>query len=323
MDLYLTSHDLSLHRSGESILVRHDGKTIFETEQKHVQTIQIFANVSVSAALIQTLLREGIELAYFNRQGELIGQLTPPHSRNIHLRYMQFRRSEEPEFRLNLAREMIRQKMAGCLYLLDRLARNHRRGTLTETEELLALREKAGQATAIEQLMGIEGTFARRYFGILGSFFKSEGLFAGRSKRPPRDPANAVLSFLYTLVTNRLLWRLDGAGLDPYLGFLHGIAYGRASLACDLVEGLRALFCDRLALRWFNRRMLTPADFEGIADGVYLKRDSLKRFLAFYDGALREDMDLGTGRMSLDDCMASLLDWLKQCIESGVVQEFS
>ncbi len=161
---------------------------------------------------------------------------------------------------------------------------------------------------------GLEGSFARKYYECFGQLFKESGLFNGRSKRPPKDEANSVLSLLYVLVTNRFMSYLDGIGFDPYIGFLHSMEYGRASLACDMVEPVRAIFCDRLVLKLFNLKMFGRDDFQKEEDGGFLlKPDSSKKFYQIFGEELKKEKNFGIIKGSFKDLKVYLAEWMKKC----------
>lgn len=175
---------------------------------------------------------------------------------------------------------------------IQRLAANREASATPEqtdvTNSLQALIQKADEAPELDTLRGVEGYAAALYFKRLATFFPAAFPFTGRSRRPPRDAANALLSFAYTIVLSEVDAALRAAGFDPCLGFLHEISYGRPSLALDLLEPLRAPLCDLLVLRIFNHELLKPADFELNPEdgGTYLTRDGRKTFFIEYERSM-------------------------------------
>jgi len=144
--------------------------------------------------------------------------------------------------------------------------------------------QRAEEASSLEQLLGVEGIAAARYFRSLAAMVPSHAGFSGRNRRPPRDPMNALLSFGYVLVGNELQSLLDGMGFDPYLGFYHQVDYGRPSLALDLLEEFRAPLVDRFSANLLNLGILATEDFAGTPEkGVLLRHESLKRFFPAYE----------------------------------------
>lgn len=157
----------------------------------------------------------------------------------------------------------------------------------TAISYLESLKQRAKTATAQDKLLGIEGEAARRYFQAFGMAFNGPITFSGRVRRPPTDPANALLSFGYTLLTNLMVSLLEARGFDPYFGALHSVRSGRPSLALDMIEELRHPVVDRFVLRICNRRELLDTDFEDKGDkGLRLTKDGLRRFLHKWESYL-------------------------------------
>lgn len=148
--------------------------------------------------------------------------------------------------------------------------------------------DKLDQNQTVNSLMGAEGIATATYFRCFGQMFRKELIFTERTRRPPKDPVNAILSLGYTLITNEILGLVIAHGLDPYIGFLHGVVYGRPSLALDLVEEFRQPIIDRLTLHLFNHKILTSEDFQpGEQNGIYLTNEGLKKYFQFYEQRLR------------------------------------
>jgi len=250
-----------------------------------LDAVLVFGNVQVTAQALAALLDQGIELALLSRSGRLRGQLTPPKARNIPLRLRQYELGHDEGFCLTLAREVVAAKVASSAAVLRRFRRNHPEALWAEAIEEVA-RSLAGveAAAGAEALRGAEGIAAARYFRALGRLPPPDLAFEGRSRRPPRDPANALLSFGYVLVGNELASLLDGMGFDPYLGFYHRPDYGRPSLALDLLEEFRAALVDRLSLGLLNLKVLARDDFTTTAEGgVLLGREGMRRYFPAYE----------------------------------------
>jgi CRISPR-associated protein Cas1 len=197
----------------------------------------------------------------------------------------QYEAAHDEPLRLALAREVVRAKIANSAAVLRRFRRNHPEALAPEAIEEIE-RSLAGveAAAGAESLRGVEGIAAARYFRALGALVPPELAFQGRSRRPPRDPVNALLSFGYVLVGNELQSLLDGMGFDPYLGFYHRLDYGRPSLALDLLEEFRAALVDRWSVGLLNLKTLTPADFTATAEGgVLLGREGMRRYFPAYE----------------------------------------
>jgi CRISPR-associated protein Cas1 len=249
---------------------------------------------------VHELMEHGIELAILTRTGRLVGQLTSPSTKNIELRLRQFRRYDDPQFRLEYAKSLVTAKIANSRNLLQSYAGNHPEEAPSEAMTALnRLQAEPQSAENLDSLRGIEGTAARIYFAALGKMIRTDLPFDGRHKRPPTDPVNALLSLGYTMLFNEISSLLDGLGFDPYLGYFHVADYGRASLAADLMEPFRAPVVDHFTLNLLNLGMFKIDDFKENPHGeaVYLQREALQRYFDEYEKFLnREFVHPGLGR---------------------------
>jgi CRISP-associated protein Cas1 len=318
-DLFITEQGCSIHKSGESLLLKKEGKQFFEIELKNVDTIQIFGSVQFSTQVAQDMMKRGIEFALYTMNGELLGQLTPPHLKNVELRFRQYELYKNESFCLDFSKEIIRKKFLFSIAILEKALRNRN----LSTEPLLALKkleEQLDDVHSIKSLLGVEGSFATTYFSLYSGLFSDPNVFQGRSKRPPKDAGNAVLSFLYVLMTNRIASYMDGIGFDPHIGFLHKMEYGRVSLGCDLVELVRSSFCDRVCLKLFNLGILSISDFEKEDDGgTLLNAVAKKKFFKVYGEESLAFLNYGFIRGTFKDFLIEVSGWLKKIILSGSV----
>jgi CRISPR-associated protein Cas1 len=218
-------------------------------------------------------------------KGRLRGQLTPAKAKNVVLRMKQYELAVAQERCLDLAREVVAAKIRNSGGLLRRYRINHPETVpLEPIQELELQAERVSTVASLDELRGVEGSAAARYFSALAGLVPPEIGFTGRNRRPPRDPMNALLSFGYVLVGNELQSLLDGMGFDPYIGFFHQLDYGRPSLALDLLEELRAPLIDRFSLGLLKLRQLTPGDFQQTPEkGCLLDREALRKYFAAYE----------------------------------------
>ena len=238
MEIYITEQGAVLSKTGDSLLIKKHRELVNEFELKNIESIQMFGTIHITTPLVKNLLRRGIELAYYRMTGELIGQLTPVFSKNIELRMKQHNGHRDTAFKTALIEKILDARVQTCIDLVEEFNKNRRQDDLApDLAQLRRYREihESLEEASVNQTMGIEGSFTRQYFQIYKKLLIESDLFQGRSRRPPKDPVNATLSFLYVLLTNKLASMLDGVGFDPYLGFYHGVHYGRVSLACDLL----------------------------------------------------------------------------------------
>jgi CRISPR-associated protein Cas1 len=287
-NVYLTEQGAVLHKVRGRLVVEKNGAVLLEVLTRKLDAVLVFGNVQVTTQALAEMLDQGIALALFSRSGKLRGQLTPPKARNIPLRMRQYELAHTEGPCLELAREVVRCKITNSAAVLRRFRRNHPEAIAPEAIDALDQSAAAAAgAPSPETLRGIEGAAAARYFDLFGALLPGDIGFAGRSRRPPRDPVNALLSFGYVLVGNELQSLLDGMGIDPYLGFFHGIDYGRPSLALDLLEEFRAALVDRWTATLLNLKVLGSGDFSATPEGgVLLGRAGMQRYLPAYEKEL-------------------------------------
>ncbi|MDR7588022.1 MAG: CRISPR-associated endonuclease Cas1 [Armatimonadota bacterium] len=286
--LYVVEQGAVVQKEGERLVVRKDGRSLANVPVFKVDSVVVFGGVQVSTQAMALLLARGVELAFMSMDGRLKGRLMPVESRNVLLRLQQYERYHDPAFRLELARAVVRGKLLNARALILRYQRNHPDAPLDEPlgalEDSLARIDSAGD---LDSLRGMEGRGTAAYFTAFARMVTGELRFSGRSRRPPGDPVNALLSLGYSLLTQEMFGAIAARGFDPYLGFFHDVRYGRPALALDLVEEFRAPVVDRMVLALVNRRVFGPADFEeGTEGGVFLTKDAFRRFLAAYEDRL-------------------------------------
>lgn len=293
-NLYVTEQNAILRKTGDRLVVEKDGEELLEVPCLKLDAVLLFGNVQFTTQAAVEMLDHGIELALLSHNGRLRGQLTPPKPKNLPLRLGQFDLSRDEGFCLAFCREVVRAKVENAAAVLRRFRRNHPDTVaMVEIEALDAAARSTAEAVSIDSLRGVEGTAAARYFPVLASVVPSAFRFERRSRRPPRDPYNALISFGYVLVGTELQSLLDGMGFDPHLGFYHQVDYGRPSLALDLLEEFRAPLVDRFAAKLLNVGVLSEGDFVSSPQGgVYLGREGMKRFFAAWEEELEGPVSL-------------------------------
>jgi CRISP-associated protein Cas1 len=269
--LYATTEGASLRKDGENLVAEVDGAERSRVPLHMLGAVVVFGGVFVSPPLIGALARAGITLVLLDRQGRFEARVEGPVSGNVLLRRAQYRASEQPD---DIVRSIVSAKIANQRVVLQRALRDYaeqmapdRRAAIEAAVERMEriLRRVAFANEGADVLRGAEGEAANGYFAVFGDLIRSpdpDVCFRGRSRRPPLDPVNALLSFLYTLLTHDCRSAAESVGLDSAVGFLHRDRPGRPSLALDLMEELRPVFVDRLALSLINRRQLRSGDFE-------------------------------------------------------------
>ena len=287
--IYVDEQGASIRKEGQAIVVSKDGALIGELPLSQLDRICIVGNVQISTPVFSFLLDNGIPVSFVSTGGRYRGELTPGGSKNVVLRLAQFRKSQDTEFCLALSTTIVTSKIRNFRELLLRHRRNHPQVPLEEEiDRLSALVKSCLSATDLDQLRGCEGAASRTYFGALGKMVRREFSFEKRSRRPPRDPVNSLLSLGYTLLCSDIVSALSASGFDPFLGFYHKPEYGRPSLAVDMMEEFRYLI-DGLALTLINKAMLAVTDFEEVeGGGCYLTKPARKMFYHRYESRIRE-----------------------------------
>jgi CRISPR-associated protein Cas1 len=314
--VYLTTAGSHVRRRGERLEVWQRDEKAGDVRLFDLERLVVLGPVQFSTQALNLLLDRGIDVSFLTARGRLRGSLVSAQSRNVYLRLAQFERWKEPAFRLAFSRNVVAAKITGQLRLVIRYQRNHPDRLETDAaDRLRQILDKVPAAGEVESLQGLEGAAAAAYYRQFASMLTTVG-FPGRKKRPSTDPANALLSLGYVMVGNELAALLEARGFDPALGFLHGLRYGRQSLALDLVEPFRQPVIDRLTLRLLNLRQLGPDDFEGGERGLLLKPDSLKTYLAHYEDHLRGESE-GAGSPSWRQRLIDQVDAVREMVMNG------
>lgn len=290
--VYVTLQGTVIGVSHERLEVRRDGKVEASYRLLDVSQVCVFGNATVSSQAVRELMRRDIPVLWFSYGGWFSGMAEGLPGKNVDLRMAQYRASADKQ--LGIARRMISGKIRNSRTLLRRNARG---GTGQALEQLKSLAVQALEAASPEQLLGIEGTAARLYFGAFPAMIGdtvtvdisgfSEN---GRTRRPPKDPINAVLSFCYSLLVKDLTVALYGNGFDPYLGVLHRPRFGRPALALDLAEEFRPLVAESVALQVFNNGEVGPRDFKIRAGGCMLESSGRKAVLRAHERRMDHDI---------------------------------
>lgn len=279
--LYVTTQGSYLSKDGETVLIRLGDDQKLRIPVHNLESIVCFGNVLCSPFLLGLCGDRGVHVSFLTESGRFMARVEGPVSGNVFLRREQYHRAQDPALSLEIARSIVIAKVANSRMVLKRALRDHPGNKsinrIGEAERTLAQHLKgARRAMSMDQLRGIEGAAGRDYFGSFNGLImqqKEHFAFDGRSRRPPLDRINALLSFLYTLVVHDVTSALEGVGLDPQVGFLHRDRPGRPSLSLDLMEELRPFVADRLALTLINRRQVQENDFVVKETGAVLLTD--------------------------------------------------
>ena len=262
--LYVTSENSYLALDGENLVVYDEKKELGRLPLHNLDGIVSFGYRGTSPALMGACAERNISLCYLTPQGKFLARVTGKVQGNVLLREQQYKSSKDDEISLTIAKNCIMGKVYNARWVLERAIRDHGMQIDVEGVKKASLHLKESlqyiqNAESKDQLRGYEGEAASIYFGVFNELIlqqKKEFNFQGRNKRPPKDNVNAMLSFVYTLLTNQITSALEVVGLDPYVGYLHTDRPGRVSLALDLIEELRSVYADRFVLSLINKKIV-------------------------------------------------------------------
>lgn len=283
--LFALSENAYLSLDGENVVVSQDRQETARFALHTLEGILCFSYAGASPALMGGCAERGISLAFFTPRGRFLARIAGETRGNVLLRQQQYRAADDPFASCRYARDFLLGKVYNARWVLERATRDHPQrvpvGRLKALSgQLAAALPRIQDAMTAEELRGIEGEAAQRYFDGFDSLILQQRetfAFSGRSRRPPLDPVNALLSFAYTLLARECAAALEGVGLDPYVGFLHRPRPGRTSLALDLMEELRPVCADRFVLSCINQKQLTAKHCQRQESGAVLLTDEGRR----------------------------------------------
>jgi CRISPR-associated protein Cas1 len=280
--LYVISQGATVGKNGERLSVRTSDGQSEAVRLIDISELSIFGQVQVTTAAIRALVDQGVPILHHTYGGWLVAVTTPLDQPNVHLRIEQYRVAGDDQRALWLARMFVSGKIRNQRTMLRR---NHRGRPTEALAELARLARAAEQATTMEELLGIEGAAAHWYFSLFGGMLKTRTPFdfTARTRRPPTDPVNAILSFLYSLLTKEAVRACAAVGFDPAVGFFHRLRPGRPSLALDLAEEFRPLVADSVALNLLNNGVLTEGDFLRRGPACVLRDQARRTVLDAYE----------------------------------------
>jgi CRISPR-associated protein Cas1 len=299
--LFVTTQGAYLSKDGECVLVRIDQSDKARIPIHTLGGIVCFGNVTVSPYLLGHCAENGVAVSFLTESGRFLARVQGPVSGNVLLRREQYRWADDPERSAHVARSVLMGKLVNSRNVLLRAVRDHGedgRGSCLRTAALRladCLRRLARPNLGLEEIRGIEGEAGSVYFGVFDALITSEReafRFRGRNRRPPLDPVNCLLSFLYTLLLHDIRGALECVGLDPAVGFLHRDRPGRPSLALDLLEEFRAVVADRLAVSLINLGQVKPDGFNRLESGAaVMEEDTRKEVIVAYQKRKQEEVE--------------------------------
>ena len=300
--LYVTTDGAYLSKDGTNVVVTADGAERGRVPIHMLGGVVCLGRVSLSPPLMGFCAEQGVTVSFLTENGRFLARVEGPVSGNVLLRRAQYRVADDHDLAAALVRSIVIGKTLNQRAVIRRALRDHGDG-LSEDESaaraevertLTDIARRAGRPQDVDALRGLEGEAARRYFAVFDGLIRGDRdvfRFAGRSRRPPLDPVNALLSFLYTLLVHDCRAALETVGLDPAVGFLHRDRPGRPGLALDLMEEFRPVLADRVALSLINRRQVSRSDFRTLDNGAVLLTDeSRKTVLVAYQERKKDEL---------------------------------
>jgi CRISPR-associated protein Cas1 len=301
--LFVTTQGAYLARRGLTLIVRSEGKTLAQFPLHNLDGVVCFGRVSCSPMCLAACAENGVTVSFLSLHGRFFASVQGPVAGNVLLRRKQYRAADDPTIALNVSRNIVAAKVANARTVLLRAARDaseadsaRREVLLAQARDLAALLIEVPGASDLNKIRGLEGEAAGRYFQAFDALQSipptPEGFaFTRRTRQPPLDRINALLSFLYTLLLHDLRSACEAAGLDPAVGYLHADRPGKPSLALDLMEEFRPVLADRLAFSLINRRQIYPEGFRVLeGDGVVMEDATRKTVLNAWQQRKRDTL---------------------------------
>lgn len=297
--LYVSTQGSYLHREGETVVVEREQKKVLQLPIHAIGGIICFGNVLCSPFLLGLCAERDVSVSFLTENGRFLASVRGPVSGNVLLRRRQYRMADDPEATRAIASNVVSGKLANCRIVMNRTIRDH--GDKIDSESLRAgsaaidrIMNQAQKAVDVDALRGFEGLAAAEYFGVFNHLIVDQRdafIFKDRSRRPPLDEVNALLSFVYTLLAHDVRSAIETVGLDPAVGFLHRDRPGRPGLALDLMEEFRPAIADRLVLSLINRRQVGLGGFAKAANGaVVMDVDTRKTVLTEYQNRKQDEV---------------------------------
>ena len=283
--LYVTTQDTYLRKEGETVVVEKEKQVLLRLPIHTLRGIVTFGNVMTSPFLLNLCAERGVCVSFMSESGRFLACVTGPVSGNVLLRLAQVRAYEDKEKKGEIARSFVIGKLLNARNIILRRIRDHGASDVLRDaaeKHVDVVRRVRDSPPDAERLRGLEGEAGAAYFGCFNELLvvqKDEFAISGRNRRPPTDPMNALLSYLYTLLAHDCRGALEGVGLDPQIGFLHEVRSGRPGLALDLMEEFRAVLADRVALSLVNLKQLGPRDFKTTESGAVTMTDDARKMV--------------------------------------------
>lgn len=292
-----------------------------------LEVIEVFGKIQITTQCLTECLKRGINVLFYSTNGAYFGRLISTTHVNVQRQRKQAELGKDKEFQLDFSRKIIDAKIHNQVVVLRRYVRGRQQNIDRAIVEMKNMQKKLPSAKSIEQVMGYEGTAAKIYFRTLGELIDPQFKFSGRSRRPPRDPFNSMISLGYSIILNELYGKIEGKGLNPYFGIMHKDREKHPTLASDLMEEWRAVLIDSTAMSMLNGHELTPDNFYTDTEqpGVYLDREGFKKYMQKLEVKFRADnryLSYVDYRVSFRRALDMQVNQLVKVIETGNIDEY-
>lgn len=309
--IYLTQNDTYISKEGETIVFRLHNDKILQLPVHNIEGLVIFGNTTITPQMVQLCSEYKIHVSFISQTGKFLVKIQNPISGNVRLRKNQYNISDDKQESLKIAKNFCAGKIYNSRVVLRRLVRDHSESIdvpkiESACDNMYRTLNHLVNVTSLQELLGKEGDAAKQYYGVFNELIlrkENSFIFNGRSRRPPLDEVNALLSYFYTLLSHECEAALECVGLDPQVGFYHQIRPGRSSLALDIMEELRPYIVDRFVVSLINNNQVNLNDFFIKENGsVLLVKESKSKFIQLWQQRkqeviihpfLKEKMEIG------------------------------
>lgn len=289
--LYVCEQGASIGIAENRFQVKYKDGMVSSIPAETLEMIEVFGKVQVTTQCIEECLKRGVNILFYSTNGAYYGRLISTTHVNVHRQRLQAEIEHDDAFKAAIAQKIISAKIQNQIVVLRRYARNHNVDIARPIVEMQNMQKKVMSAHSDQQIMGYEGTAAKIYFRTLGQLVDQKFRFNGRSRKPPKDPFNSLISLGYSIMLNEVYGKIEGKGLNPYFGILHKDREKHPTLASDLMEEWRAVLVDSTALSVLNGHELVKDDFYSPSDqpGVFLTKEAFKKYIKKLETKFRAD----------------------------------
>lgn len=278
--LFVTESSAKVSFEENTFSVKKKDGAITKIPAETLESISFFGNPQMTTQCMQQCMKRGIPVSFYSKGGQYFGRLESTGHVNVERQRRQCELFHKP-FALEFSKKIVRAKIHNQIVVLDRYGRSRQMNVQEATQNMKILERKVFTCTSIDQIMGYEGAAARYYFSTLGRLVESDFRFEKRSRRPPKDAFNSMLSLGYSMLMNEIYGKLENRGLNPYFGFMHQDREKHPTLASDLMEEWRAVIVDAVVMNLINGHEIKIEQFsyDTYGNGVFLNRDAMKIFI--------------------------------------------